>query len=286
MSVEIYERLPFEKYKQLPGVHFSGLKNALKSGLQYQHAETNEREDTAAFRFGRAVHTACSEPHRFLAEYAQFETTREDGSKRIRRGKEWEEFLAANPGKTILAPDEFETVCKIRDIVRDHPVAGPLVRGPGKNELSLRWKDKRTGIDCKGRLDRITTIAIPDFKTTTDVTPAVFEAHSAKLHYFMQAAFYQDGAEACGLGRLQPKIIAIEKDAPHDVIVFNLGDDVLDYGRDEYERAIDKVIECRKSQKWPGQATEHEIEMFLPAWAMKQSELETEPVDFGTEVIA
>jgi hypothetical protein len=267
-TFEIYERLPFDKYRQLPGLHASSLKHALVSPLQYQHAELNDWPDNDTFRAGRAAHTAILEPNRFLAEYAQWETERADGTKRIRRGNEWDEFQAVNAGKTILTPKQYETAVELRDIVRDHPVAGPLVKGVGRNELSLRWKHPTKGVDCKGRIDRATASAIIDIKTTNDPGPNAFGRIAANLKYAMQCAFYRAGAEACGLGRLPFKIIAVGSKAPHDVVVYDVGEDILLQGLDDCERAIDLVIACREKQSWPGQAVDHALPLLLPAWAM------------------
>lgn len=268
MSFEIYERLPFDKYRQLPGLHSTGLKHALVSPLLYQHVETFGWPDNDTFRQGRAGHTAILEPARFLSDYAQWETEHEDGTKRVRRGKAWDEFQEANAGKTILVAKQYETACTLRDIVRDHPVAGPLVKGAGQNELSLRWTHKRTGAVCKNRLDRTTPKAHVEIKLTRDPSPRMFGNIAARLFYHAQCAFYRDGAEACGLGRLPFKIVAVQSVAPYDVVVYAVGEDVLAQGQEQYERAIDIVQACRAKQQWPGMAVEHEISLMLPAWSM------------------
>lgn len=268
MGVEVVERLPFEQYKQLPGIHFSSLKHALTSGLQYQHNELFGLPDCDVFRQGRAGHTGILEPQRFLAEYAQWETEHEDGRKRVRRGEAWDDFCSANAGKTILTPDQYEIACSVRDLVRDHPVAGPLVRAVGKSELTIRWTHARTGADCKARLDRIIPgVAVVDIKMTHDPEPRAFSNLAARLRYHLQGAFYRDAAEAAGFGRLPYKIIAVQSKKPHDVVVYHLPDELLAEGQEQYERALDVVLDCRKKQQWPGMQTDHEFTLTLPAWA-------------------
>lgn len=261
------ERVPFAKYLEMPGVNASSLKHMLVSPLAYQHAQQQPRVDTDTLRAGRAGHTAILEIERFLAEYAQWETEREDGTKRIRRGGEWDAFQEANAGKTILTPAQFKVATTLRDVVRDHPVAGPLVKGLGRNELTLAWTHKRTGLQCKGRVDRITRTALIDIKTTRDCSPQAFANTAARLNYAMQLAWYSDGAEACGLGALPVKILAVQNCEPHDVVVFDLEQDVLDVGSEQYERAIDLIVECRKNQAWPGQAVDGSLPLRLPVWA-------------------
>jgi hypothetical protein len=267
MNFEIYEKLPFDKYRQLPGLHSTGLKHALVSPLLYQHVETFGWPDSDTFRQGRAGHTANRAPARFLSDYAQWETQHEDGRKRPRNGGAWDEFREVNAGKTILTDKQYETACTLRDIVRDHPVAGPLVRGPGRNELTLKWTHGRTGAACKNRLDRVTPNEIVEVKLTRDPSPRAFGNTAARLFYHAQCAFYRDGGEACDLGRLPFKIVAVQSVAPYDVVVYDVGEDILGQGQEQYERAIDIVQECRKKQSWPGQATERALSLFLPAWA-------------------
>lgn len=291
MNPEIHERLPFDQYRQLPGYHATALKWALESALEYQHYELNGLDDSDTLREGRAGHTAVLEPQRFLADYAQYETVREDGTKRIRSGKEWNDFKAANVGKTILTPAQYALACRIRDVVRDHPVAGPLVKCQGHNELSLRWTNKRTGAVCKSRLDRVTPTAIIEIKLTHDISPRVFGNTAAKFRYHLQAAMQRDAAEACGLGRLPHKIIAIRtaKNKPLDTVVYDVGDDLIGQGQEDYERAIDIVQECREKQLWPGVATERAISLFLPAWSTADTEAdavsEAMAIDLGSESI-
>lgn len=280
---EIYDKMKFDDYRQLPGLHASSLKHALTSPLAYHHAETNGWPDSDTYRLGRAGHTAILEPQRFMSDYAVYETTHPDGSKRIRSGKAWEEFKAANVGKTILTPTQFEIAIKLRDIVRDHPVAGPIVRRAGRRELSLRWTHGRTGAVCKSRLDLATVKEITDIKLTNDPRPEKFQPLAERLFYRFQGAFYRDAAEACGLGRLPFKIIAIQDNEPHDVWVYVLDDDILADGQELYEEAIEIVQACREKQEWPGAAVTHEVPLLRPAWAAMR--VDSEPITFGEEAI-
>lgn len=281
MSAEVIERLPFEQYRQLPGIHSTSLKHALVSGLQYHHHETHGWPDADKFRLGRAGHTGILEPQRFLSDYVQWETQHADGKKRIRSGHAWEDFKEANAGKTILTPEQFEVAIAVRDIVRDHPVAGPLVRKPGRSELSIRWKHGRTGADCKARLDRVTADEVIDIKLTADPTARAFGNIAARLGYHVQGAFYRDAATAMDGVRRRYKIVAVQSVAPHDVVVYDLGDDVLADGQEQYERAIDVVLACREKQQWPGVATDHEIPLLLPVWAT--TSLADEPLTMNGE---
>ena len=65
----IIERLPFERYVDLPGEHATELRDILVSPLQYHRRKDKPRPDSDALRVGRAGHTAILEPDRFMFEY-------------------------------------------------------------------------------------------------------------------------------------------------------------------------------------------------------------------------
>lgn len=272
-----FEKLPFEKYRELPGEHSSALRRALISPLEYYWHKKNEREDTDTLRIGRAVHTATLEPLQFLREYVLWEYGR-------RAGKDWEKFETEHAGKTILKPEQYDPVTAMAEAIRAHPEAGPLVSGAGRNELSLQWRHK-SGALCKARIDRLCS-ALIDIKTASDITPYGFSAAANKYGYFAQLAFYADGAKAAGLGVFPVKIVAVQKKAPHDVCVFDIGDDELAVGREQYERAIGIIAECKKTGVWPGMAPKA-VPLKLPAWAVGAAIEDAEAgIMFGDEVIA
>lgn len=277
-KAEVIERLPFVEYVKIPAVNASGLVHALDSAMQYQAKQRAPREDNDTLRAGRADHTGALEPERLLREYAQWETERVDPEtgeikKRIRRGKEWEAFQLANAGKTILTPAQFATAMRLRDAVRDDDVAGPLVKGVGKNELTIVWTHQRTGLRVKCRIDRlIHGRALIDLKFTVNPLPAAFEPVARRLHYYMRMSLYSTAVEIAGLGTPAVKIIAAQSEEPHEVVVYDLEHEELAFGRDEYERAIDVVAKCRAEQRWPGFANGKSIPLKLPGWLLAQNE--------------
>lgn len=283
----ITERMSFALYNELKALRASSLKHMLVSPLKYQHEGLKSRvgTDSDTLRVGRAVHTAILEPERFLREYAEWQNIDDaTGKKRIRSGGRWEEFQEVNAGKTILTSAQFSMAIGMRDLVRDHKIAGPLVKASGRSELSLQWTHKRTGAPCKARLDRLTNDGrLFDIKTTRDVEKEAFQRQAFQLKYFFQLAFYRMGCIACGLGDPRVKIVCVQNTEPYDVVVRDIRPEVLDRAMVDVERAIDMVLACRKAQAWPGQGEEGEIDLDYPAWALLCDEEET--IDFGTEVI-
>ena len=274
VSAAIHVGLPFADYAKSPEAHATALRYLLVSPLAYLRAIENQCDETDAMRFGRAVHTACLEPDRFLVDYVLW-----DGG--ARRGKAWDSFCAASATKTILTAAQYNQALRVRDAVRNHPIAGKYLADKGQAELSIRWIHERTGIAIKCRLDYVSSVLV-DLKSTRDPSPRRFAASAAQFGYDLQMALYADGAAAAGLGVLPVKLIAVQTVEPLDVVVYSLSEEFLAAGRDKYERSLDLLVECERTNAWPGIAANEEIELRLPAWAMPEAE---EEITFGGEPV-
>src|SRR5574342_605280 len=186
------------QYDTLPGVSITRLKELRRSPLHYQYRLTNPKEPTKSMELGTATHIAVLEPERFLREFALWTTTREDGSTRIRRGKEWDAFQEQHAGKTIIREDEYDQAIAIRDAVRADPVAMKYL-AMGKPEVAMTWTETETGTKSRGRVDWVTTIQkrpfIVDLKGTRNANHIWFSKDVARLDYHLQAAYYADGYE-------------------------------------------------------------------------------------------
>jgi hypothetical protein len=234
----------FAEYAALPRVNWSTLKAAKRSPKHYQHRLAHPIDDTPRLGFGRAVHTAVLEPDRLALDYVVFFGER-------RAGKEWAAFCEQHPDQTILKRDEYESCLAVRDAVRAHPVAAALLRS-GEAEQTILWTDTETGIECKARIDWLGAAGLVDLKTTADVDARLFGATAARLR-------------ANGID-VPAKIIAVETEAPCDVAVFGIDDDVLYAGEVEVTTLLRRVAECRERDEWPGRYVGEEP-LRLPAWA-------------------
>jgi hypothetical protein len=280
-QAEIIERLPFEKYVQIEGVHATSLKDMLVSPLLYNWRRTHKRSDTDSLRVGRAGHTAILEPDRFPLEYTVWR------AKMGRRfGKKWDEFkqLAASQGQTILTEAQYDTALAMRDAARAHPRVKELLDERGKAELTIRWQHPRTGLPCVSRIDYLCS-AIVDVKTTKNPHPAKFASDAARYGYLMQAGFYGDACASAGLGALPFKIMSVQNVPPYDVVVFNIPEALLAHGVREYEKALSALIACREARYWPGVVPQGEVDLMLPAWAAVEDEApdESQPISEDVE---
>lgn len=249
-------------YGSIPAINQSTLTAIRKSPLHYRHRLMAQNEETDAMRLGTLAHVALLEPD-LVAEMFTVWT----GGRRA--GKAWEAFEAEAEaaGRTVVKSEDLETAFRIRDAVRAHKPAWRYLRS-GRAEVVLVWRDKRTGLLCKGRMDWLST-SVPDvmcdLKTARDVSPWAFEPAFARRNYDVQAAFYADGYETLTGRPLYPKAIAVENVPPHDVIVYDLVE-AIDIGRQLYQEALERVAECQQSGLWLGQCPTGERTLRLPKW--------------------
>lgn len=266
MKPEIIEGLPFAQYEAIDAEHSGTLRKILTSPLAYKVARDEEKagldHDSDAMRLGRASHTAILEPSLFTKSYTCW-------SGKARRGKDWEAFESecVAAGVTVLLEKQLDRTVRLSKAVRAHPVSGPIVTAPGRSELTILWTHPRTGIRIKCRLDRLNPDLFVDLKTTRDPSPALFSSQCARMGYHFQLALYSDAVAAAGLGAIPCQIVAVQSSSPFDVVVYDVDEDTLSKGRTLYETALDKLIECQASGKWPGQAVEGPVMLHLPMWA-------------------
>lgn len=259
------------RYHELPGVHITQLKDIRRSPLHYRHHLQHGRESSPSLELGTAGHVAVLEPERFLLDFALWKSEHDDGTKRVRRGKLWDEFQAQNAGKTIIRDEEYDIAIALRDAVRADSVAMRYL-AMGRPEVAMTWTDSHTGVACVGRIDWETKVdghpAIVDLKTTRNAGPTWFSRDVAKLDYHLQLAFYADGYEAATGKAPRVVVVAVESAPPHDVVTYIVPADVLDIGRDQYRQLLEGFRDCTAANDWPGQGRGVEQVLALPAWAV------------------
>lgn len=216
---------------------------------------------------GKAFHDAVLLPEVYAKEYA----VSQKFDRRTKEGKAAAEaFAQANEGKTIIDEPTAVKVFAMATSIKTHPGAAALLEAAGEYELSLFWTDAETGIDCRLRCDKW----IPDFntafdlKTTQDASGDAFPRSIHTYGYALQAAFYLDGMNACGLPAKYFAFGCVESDAPHGRAVYQLDDESVELGRKQYRKLLNRYAECLKSNCWPSYSDQIEI-INLPAWAMK-----------------
>lgn len=273
-----------DAYRALAGVNWSTLKEMGRSPLHYQHALQHPREATDAMTFGSAVHVAILEPREFGDRYAIWEGGR-------RAGKVWDEFRAAaeRNGLDVLRAEDQQKVHDLASAVRANPTVMPYLDGPGSFEATVRWEDHETGVDCKGRVDRLaesipcTGRVLVDLKTARDANPRIFGVQAARLGYHAQLAFYTDGLAANGCPVDKVVVVLVESSPPYDSGVVVLDDDALWAGRCVYRGHLRRLVECAADGRWPGRYQD-ETALTLPAWAFSDPNGPADDPAFGLDM--
>lgn len=151
----------------------------------------------------------------------------------------------------------------------------------GIPEMTLAWQDKETGVWLRARPDwlpysiingqPVRVVTDLKFLAQTHCRPHGFSKALFDFGYHQSAAFYDDGIEAIyGQRATNWLFIAVEKDAPFSVSVYELPQQDVERGRFQNRQAIRTFADCLAADKWPSYTSE-EIQMVgLPVWARKQ----------------
>ena len=264
MKPGVYPNIAAFTYHQWEGASQSRLKILRdKSPAHLRYALDHPEPQTDAMRLGAAVHTCVLQPEAFATEYVRGIA----GDGRTKRVKEARLALeTAHPGKAVLAPSEWDTCMAIRRAVGEHPNTKHLLNG--EREYSAVWTDPETGVLCKGRFDCVARgiFTLTDLKTTRDASPHRFPRDVYQLGYHIQAAHYIGGAKALGLDVDSFGFIAVEKEPPFAIAVYQLAAPAIHDGERELRPLLDTWARCLLTNEWPAYPTDVQI-IDLPKWA-------------------
>lgn len=186
------------------------------------------------------------------------------------------EARAAN--RIPIHVDAFTRAQKMAEGVLKHPLAEPLLTLPGKVEQSFYATDPVTGVELRGRVDRITfeydgRLHIVDYKTADNASEEEFGHVAVKYRYYLQWAWYAKLAQLCGLDDDPAFVFVVqEKKSPYLVNVITLDDEALELGRRHMREAIDTYARCMESGRWPGyDEVMHRVG--LPLYAFPEEEI-------------
>lgn len=186
------------------------------------------------------------------------------------------EKRARDNGETPLLEKDADRVFAMAEALAGHPIAGPLLRRPGRAEQSYVARDPDTGIMCRARVDwqpDVPTggrLIVADYKSAASAHPRAFAAAVADHGYHQQGPFYEDVLQWLGLvgdAGAEFVLIAQEKEPPYLVAVYRLTQHALDVGIERNRRARELYRWCTDTGTWPGYPDREPIELDLPRWA-------------------
>lgn len=189
---------------------------------------------------------------------------------------------ARERGAVALLRDEWATVQAMAEALRAHPIARLLLAdGSGRPEVSLFWRDDRTGVMRRGRLDwlRETSpdgrLILVDYKSAASASPQKFRNAAADYGYHMQAPWYVDGVKALDIAEDVAFVFVVqEKTPPYLVSVVEIDSLGMRIGRHDNAKAIDVYVECMTKDYWPSYSDDVEL-VSLPGWVEHRYEQET-----------
>lgn len=225
-----------------------------------------EPDERRHFNIGRALHLAVLEPDA-LAEAIVLVNADDYRTKAAQAARD----DAYDAGKTPLLVKELDLVVAMDRAIHADPHAAELLGDgdPADNEVSFFWEDPQTGTPCKARADRISRQhrAIIDLKTAACAAPLAFKAAVFRDGHYLRAPWYLDGYEVVTGDVMKRYVfIAVEKEPPNVVAVYDLSDRALAWGRMMVRRSLNRFVECQVANKWrEGYGGPSVID--LPEWA-------------------
>lgn len=253
-------------YRRLGVVSKTGLDQIARTPAHYKAwVDGVEKVETAAFKFGKALHMAVFEPDRYGIVYVvepDFGDMRSSKNRALR-----DAWRAEHPGCIPISREDDDRVVSMMAAVHRHPAASRIVT-EGAGEVTLSWRDEVTGLPCKSRADYYVKHRrlAADLKSTIDASADQFARAAHSYRYHVQDALYRTGFKACGEPIDFFAIIAAEKEKPHAVAVYTLDEDAVRKGYEAARRDMDTLRACVEKDHWPSYG-DGVCELSLPPWA-------------------
>lgn len=222
-------------------------------------------EESEAFVAGDLFHCGLLEPDRYGATYI---VEPNFGDCRFKENKaKRDKWREENTGRTPIEAHLDEMVRGMVKAVHAHPIAGKAVRD-GIPELTLRWKDVDTGLECKSRADYYVQARrmVVDVKSAADASEKAFTRSVANYRYHVQDALYRAGFAACGEPIQHFMFVVVEKTPPYDIATYVLDMDAIQAGHNAATRDMARLATALQNNEYPGYPVGI-VKLELPPWA-------------------
>lgn len=239
---------------------FSALNSFAESPQKFIEYKVDPKEQTDAMFLGSALHTLILEPDVFETKFFVFndaEKVAEIGGGNPRGTKAYKEWKAeqyAQAGeRTPLDPTDYATILRMKEGVWGNEITRRYLNRVTNTEVKLEWEYmdlKFTGfIDGYG--DDPEKGIILDLKMCADAQPRKFQRYAFDSRYFMQLAMYRIGLKITrGISLEKTPCYFIAVDRAGHVSAHKMTDDLLRYGREQYEKYIAAFNACTMKNKW------------------------------------
>lgn len=291
----IYRDLSMADYLALPYLSASRLEDFRRSPLWYRHRRENPQPSTPALERGTALHLAVLEPALFEAQYIVAEPCGVMLKSGQRKGEP-----CGNPGlfqlrdlgcwacgthvkgfgsqvesegAQVITAEHRDQVAGMAAAIHSHPRARTLFEGRGDFEVTIVFEDPETGLLVKIRPDRLVERAgmYVALKTSRDATSWAFPRDAENRGYFRGLSLYRRGLRSVGWPYNCTAVLAVEPDAPFDVVPYLVDESAIDSADVEVSRLLRRFQDCERDDHWPGHAPEF-LTLRRPAWATKEED--------------
>lgn len=218
----------------LEPVRFSNLKRIAQSPAHYLAAVD---QPTYAKERGSALHSLVLGGKRVVSYPGA-----------VRRGKEFDAFVADHPDALILTKSEHSKTFAMAAAVQANPVAMAALEG--RHELEVNWSYLDRA--CQSHIDVVGTNHVTELKSCAVGQPARFAYAALKYGYHGQLAFYLEAMRACGENQTEAYIVAVESVAPYVVTTLKLTERALEHGARLFRLWFERLLACEKANEWPG----------------------------------
>lgn len=253
--------IPFDEYCNISKLNCSKLKYFLPGSSPRKSLV--ETEPTAAMKEGRMFHEMMegSDVYFIVSPYADFRT---------KESREWRKEHEAK-GHFVVKEDDYGRLCDMRgSIISTCERVGLDIESNAEDEVTF------STIDEKCRIDRMTSttneINIIDWKTCMNASSRSVNSIIENLHYDMQAYMYTSIVESVIQSGdwIRFYFVFIEKVAPFDCTVVEVGDETLASGGQKYLAAKERYMKCI-GKELPSYE-DSIITSMPPAWRLKELE--------------
>lgn len=232
-----------------------------------------ELEQKEAIRIGRAVHTLILEPKTFRGLFKIRPSEWKDW--RTNASQEWKEAQIAQ-GVTVLTEDEMTRVATMAGRLMEHELFTNGVLD-GHIELSMVWKDERTGVWLKSRPDALPrgTNVVADVKCLRDVRDEPLQRAIFDSGYDVQLAMVGVGRRVLlGLETEEHLLICIESKRPHAIRAAPIPENEIHDSLLILRQSINTFAKCVKENVWPGFEANDSAYVSRTPWARQKLEQE------------
>ena len=239
------------------------LKNLSRSPAYARMRISQPSVETDAMRLGSAVHCAVLETddfdHRYDVAPAKPVEDRKEGEGPYPRGwsntKVYKERVEEmrKTGKVILKADEMELCRNIQASVHANQWwIDRVFGGDWMAEASVFADDGPLVRKVRPDLISIEEGTIIDLKTCADPRPGPFARACVNFGYHISAAYYLDTINMVSVSDFDRYLfVAVAKDAPFEMRIYELDADSLEQGRHEYQDLLVQWMRCAQRDQWP-----------------------------------